>query len=130
MNTNAYLKSSAPIVLRVGVSAVLLWFGFQQLLHTDVWTGYVPAWVISFSSLSATTLVYVNGFFEIVFGALLLCGFFTRAVAFLLALHMIDITFTVGYSSIGVRDFGLTAAVIAVFLYGADRMSADYLFKK
>jgi len=65
--------------------------------------------------LSAVTLVHLNGVFEIIFGTALLLGFFTQLSAFLLALHMLDITFTVGFDSIGVRDFGLSIATIVIF---------------
>lgn len=114
-------------VLRVGLSLVFLWFATQQFMHTQEWTSYIPQWVVDFSSIDATTLVHINGAFEFVFGAALLLGICTRMTALLLALHMADIALTVGYNSIGVRDFGLTIATFAIFLYGSDRYCIDRL---
>lgn len=124
------MKNFAPIILRIGLSLVFLWFGLQQFLHTSMWTGLVPNWIVSTSGFSAATLVHFNGAFEIVFGLCLFFGFFTQVTAFLLALHLLDIMFTVGYNDIGVRDFGLAMATIAIFLYGADAWCLDNFFAK
>ena len=120
----------APVVLRVGLSLVFLWFGSQQLLHTGAWTGLIPEWTLSLSGLNATTLVHFNGAFEIVFGICLLAGYFTRMSALLLALHLLGIIANVGYTPIGVRDFGLLMATIAVFLYGIDSWCFDKFLVK
>jgi len=119
------MKNYAPIVVRIGMSLVFLWFGAQQWLDVDAWSGLIPEWATSTSGLSAETFVYINGTFELIFGALLLLGLFTRVAAFLLSLHMIHITLTVGYNEIGVRDFGLSLATISVFLHGLDDWCLD-----
>ena len=124
------MKSLAPTVLRIGMAIVFLWFGTQQLLHTSAWIGLIPKSVMSISGLTAATLVHFNGAFEIVFGLCLLFGFFTRTTALLLALHILDITYVVGYNAVGVRDFGLSIATIALFLYGMDSVSLDAWFQK
>lgn len=121
------LKQLAPVVLRIGLALVFIWFGTQQLLDVKMWVGLVPDFVISISHVSATTLVHFNGAFEIVFGLALLVGISTRVTAFLLALHIIDIMFVVGYGPIGVRDFGLSVATVAIFLNGADFFTLDRL---
>ena len=38
---------------------------------------------------------------------------------------MVDITVMVGYNAIGVRDFGIVMATIAIVLYGSDILSLD-----
>ncbi len=130
MNTNNKPSTFPLAVLRVGMSLVFFWFGTQQFLHTQAWVSYIPQWVMDMSSLDALTLVRINGAFEIVFGVALLLGICTRITALLLALHMAEIAFTVGYTSIGVRDFGLTIATFAIFLYGADHYCLDRLINK
>lgn len=120
-----YLQPFAPVVLRIGMALVFLWFGFDQFIHTTAWVGYVPDYITSLSHLSTQTVVYMNGVFEIVFGTALLLGFYTRFAAFVLALHLLDITFVVGYDSIGVRDFGLTIATFAIWLFGRDFLTLD-----
>ncbi|MEY2664736.1 MAG: DoxX [Candidatus Parcubacteria bacterium] len=123
--TSIKLKSLAPTVLRIGVALVFLWFGTQQLTNTDQWLRLIPQFIVDFSGLSAATIVHISGVFEIIFGIALLIGFYTRTAALLLALHIIDITFIVGYGPTGVRDFGISIATIAVFLYGADYFTVD-----
>lgn len=122
-------KNTAPPVLRIGLALVFIWFGIQQLSDASVWLSYVPDFVVSISHVTVTTLVHFNGAFEVVFGLALLLGFFTRTTALLLALHMADIALIVGFTSIGVRDFGLTVATAAIFFYGADWLSIDRRFR-
>ena len=120
----------SPVILRVGLSLVFLWFGANQLMNTTAWIGYIPDSIVNISSLSAQTLVHINGVFEIIFGAMLFLGLFTRFAALLLALHMIDITFIVGLDATGIRDFGLSIATVAVWLNGMDFLTLDRFVKK
>jgi uncharacterized membrane protein YphA (DoxX/SURF4 family) len=122
----SFLESSAPIVLRIGMSAVILWFSSQQFLHADVWTAYVPDSAVAFAHVSATTLVYFNATFELFFGLALLFGYKTRLVALLLSLHLFDIMYVVGYGEIGVRDFGLAVATLVVSMNGSDPFCLSY----
>ena len=78
-----------PVVLRYSMAAVILWFGIQQFLHTETWTAYVPDSATALTHLSATTLVYINGTFEVLFGFLLVFGIQVRLTALLLALHLL-----------------------------------------
>lgn len=122
MNKFAYL---APIVLRIGMALVFLWFGYSQVSDQVQWVAYVPESIVNLSGLKVETLVLLNGLFELVFGAALLVGFWTRTAALLLALHMLEITYIVGFDATGVRDFGISIAAISVFLYGKDRFTLD-----
>ena len=128
MNTSDRMKSFAPVVLRVGLALVFLWFGTQQITNTAMWIRLIPQSIIDISGLTAATLVHFNGAFEIVFGLCLLFGFFTRTVTLLLALHILDITFVVGFNATGVRDFGLSIATITLFLLGPHSWSLDSWF--
>lgn len=120
----AKLAAYAPAVVRIGMSLVFLWFGSSQLGDMEAWLAWLPAWTASLP-VDGETLILLNGTFEVVFGALLLLGFLVRPVALLLALHMFQIAFMVGYGEIGVRDFGLAMAAASVFLYGPDRFTLD-----
>ena len=115
------LEKYAPSVLRIGMSLVILWFSSQQFLDAESWTIFVPERIVSLSGISALNLVYFNALFELVFGALLILGIQTRISALLLSLHLFQISFIVGYSSTGVRDFGLALATFVVFMNGKSR---------
>ena len=124
------LKLFAPAILRIGLALVFLWFGLNQIIKPADWVGYIPDWVANLSPFSVTTLVYLNGAFEIIFGTALFLGFFTRIAALLLFLHIADITLTVGLDAVGVRDFGLTVATLVIFLNGADFFTLDRFVKE
>jgi uncharacterized membrane protein YphA (DoxX/SURF4 family) len=55
----------------------------------------------------------------------LLAGFWTRLVSALLALHMLAITLDIGFTAVGVRDFGITIATAALALLGPDKWTVD-----
>lgn len=127
---NTTSKDIAPIVLRIGLSLVFLWFSYSQLTNPEMWTRLVPEYAVSLSGMTATTLVYANGIFELVFGLLLLAGLFVRVAALLLALHLVGIINSLGYGSMGVRDFGLCLATFAVFFFGNDKWCLGTRFAK
>lgn len=119
------MQPFAPAIVRWGMAMVFAWFGSQQLLHTADWTAFVPDAAAAWSPLSVETMVRMNGIFEIVFGALLALGLFTRPVAFLLTIHLFGIAGTLGYNAIAIRDFGLALATLSVFFFGADAYTID-----
>ncbi len=121
MKTNAY----APLVLRVALALVFLWFGAEQLLHAAQWTIWVPEWALALTGLSAETVVLVNGVAETALAVLLALGFFTRLAALLLALHTLLVAFDVGLTAIGMRDFGLAASALALALAAPDFATLD-----
>lgn len=103
----------STFILRIGLGIVILWFGVSQLLTPSEWVSWVPAWTGTFG-LTPLTVVYLNGVFETIFGALLLLGIYVRFAAILLFLHLVVIIIEIGMNSIGIRDFGLAAALLAL----------------
>ncbi|MBI2623654.1 MAG: DoxX family membrane protein [Candidatus Liptonbacteria bacterium] len=116
------LASYAPVVLRLALALVFLWFGTSQLTTPAAWTGFVPAWALNISGMGAATIVHVNGWFEVVASVLLGLGVAVRPVAFLLFMHLAGIAASLGMTELGVRDFGLSMATLAVALSGEDRL--------
>lgn len=129
MTKTERMQKCAPVILRIGLAIVFIWFGFSQIGNPGMWERLIPASVTGFTGLSATTMVLFNGSFEIVFGLCLLFGFFTRVVSLLLALHMIHITLVLvmgsGWNAISIRDLGLSFAAVALFLFGPHGWSID-----
>jgi len=115
-------------VLRIGMSLVFFYFGFQQLIDTDNWTGFVPSGL--FSGVPVETVVVVNGFLELGLGAFLILGLFTRTVSIILSMHLFAISLSLGLTPLGIRDFGLAVATLAVFFNGADWLSIDAKMNK
>lgn len=128
MNTN--LARFAPLVLRLGLTALFLWFGFSQVTDPAGWLSWVPPWATGLSWISSQTLILLNGGFEIVLGLALAAGFYTRWAALFLSLHLFFIAYEIGYNDIGVRDFSLAISTLAVFFFGADEFTLDHSMRK
>lgn len=110
-------------VLRFGLAAMFMWFGFSQLFDSLSWVSYVPSWASNLLNIPPALIVLANGSFEVIGGILIASGFLVRWVALFLAAHLAVITIEIGMTAIGVRDFGLTCATLALaFLYPLKRV--------
>ena len=117
-------RDFAPFALRIGMALVVLWFGVSQVIDPSAWTGFLPSWLPSLG-MTPQTHIIINGAVEIIVSLALLAGFWTRIAAIIAAVHMYAVTVAVGYSAVGVRDFGLFMGLVAVALYGADYLTFD-----
>lgn len=107
-------------ILRLGLAVVFLWFGMSQLIDGINWVSWVPEWAVNLLHIPPAMIVLANGLFEVGAGSLLALNIWTRWVALVLALHLLVITIEIGATAVGVRDFGLTMATLAlVFLTGS-----------
>ncbi len=118
------IKVYGPILTRIGIGIVFLWFGINQLINPEDFLSYLPEFL--FAMDSAKMILLVNGIFEIVLSTFLLIGLFVRPVSLLLSIHLLAIVISLGYNDIAVRDFGLMIVTFATFLGGADKWSLDY----
>lgn len=133
-------KEYAPVLVRLALALVFLWFGLNQLLDPGSFFGYIPQWIYPHSAsmvhehslqgihalpLTPHIIVMGNGVFETVFGVLLLLGLFTRVSSLLLSAHLLLIAFSFGYNDLFVRDFGLALATLSVFFNGPDKWCLD-----
>ena len=121
------LRQASPAVLRIALALVFLAFGLWQLRDPASVVGWLPA-EASMIPIPGATLGLLNGAFEVLFGALLVLGVYTRLSALLLGLHLAGITLTIGFTQVGIRDFGLAFATLAVALYGPDAYGVDARF--
>lgn len=113
------------LVIRIGLAGVLLWFGAQQLVDSVNWIGYVPEYATALSGFDARAIVFANGSVEIVSGLLLLVGFLTRIVAFVMFVHLATIALSLGVNELGVRDWGLAAAFLGLVFTGGGALALD-----
>ncbi len=123
------MRKYAPAVVRIALSLVFLYFGISQLIRPETFTGWLPAWT-AFIPVQARTLVVLNGAFEVIAGSALLIGIYTRIASLLLGLHLLGITMSIGFTEIGVRDFGLAFATLAIALQGKDILCLETFIKK
>jgi uncharacterized membrane protein YphA (DoxX/SURF4 family) len=111
-----YGEAASFLVVRIGLSIVFLYFGISQLRNPEAFIGWLPK-EVSLLPFEPRTFVVLNGGFETFFGTLLLIGLYTRIAALLLGMHLLGITFTIGWTEIGVRDLGLALATISISLW-------------
>jgi uncharacterized membrane protein YphA (DoxX/SURF4 family) len=138
-------KAYAAIVLRIGMSLVFLWFGFNQLINPESFLGYLPQWIIPHSAYIihehaiqilhnlpsvAHLIIMGNGIFETAFGLLLILGIYVRISALLLSMHMLFIMTMLGYNDIAVRDFGILVASATIFLNGNDKFCIENMLRR
>ena len=119
------MKKYAPVILRIGIAFVFIWFGANELLNSPMWVGFIPAWAVSMSGLTALTVVKLNGLLELLLALFLAFGIWIRPVALILSIHLLMIIGDVGLSAVGIRDVGLLFATISIFSQGADMYSYD-----
>jgi len=77
------------IIVRIAVSLIVLWFGITQLRNPEPWTRMVPSFLTSL--MGAKPFIIFNGSFEILFGLMLLLGFYARFAALILWVHILII---------------------------------------
>ena len=134
-------KKYSAAIIRVGVAFVLLWFGINQLVNPESFLGYIPQWLYPHDAQmqhghpmqlmhnipvpSVHTVLMGNGIFETTAGILLLIGLFTRVTAFIAALHLLVIAFSLGYNDIAIRDIGLAIMAASLVFSGAGPLSLD-----
>lgn len=118
------LRMVAPVMVRVAVSLVFLWFGTNQLINPYNFVGYLPGALIL--NPHAASFVLANGVFEIIAGLLLIIGVWTRWAALLLSVHLLGIALSVGYGETMIRDLGLALATGSVFFRGDDTWCLQY----
>lgn len=108
-------SDTGRLILRLGMAAVFLFFGFSQLFNGLQWVSIVPPWAVNLFHLPPAMIVLGNGIFEVVLAILLIIGHWIRWVALLLALHLLVIASGFGLSPTGARDFGLSVATFSLF---------------
>jgi uncharacterized membrane protein YphA (DoxX/SURF4 family) len=129
MNMESVLDRYSTLVLRFGLVTLFLWFGSSQVMNPSEWVSWVPEWVPSLLNIDATTIVMLNGGFEMIGGFLLLLGLFVRWAALLLFLHLLLIAYEVGYNDIGIRDFALALSTLALGLRKSDEWTIESRYK-
>jgi len=101
-------------VLRIGVGITVLWIGIMIVQEPLSWAGYMDPWVINLIPFPLETMMLMAGIFDILLGVLLLVNVMTKAVGYIVALHMLGILIAGGINDITVRDIAILFAGLAL----------------
>ena len=115
-------------VARLGIGAVFLWFGIDKFVHVSNWIGWVPEWMVPLIPLSLTSFMYLQGFIEALCGTLLLIGYQVRLASMIAIITLLGVELAMigtGQTETMLRDAGLLAASVSLFLTGSDCLSID-----
>ncbi len=106
----------APLAARVLLGLVLGWFGYHELVHPALWTGYVP--VLSPGSSVALLAVLAHGWVLLMLTVALMAGIATRLAAGIAAITLLEIVVwlaaTAGLSDLVLRDLGVLGLAICL----------------
>ena len=113
------------LILRIGLAALFLWFGFSQLIDGLSWVSWVPEWAVNLLHIPPAMIVLLNGAFEVVAGSLLALNIWTRWAALALGLHLVVLVIEIGLNEIGLRDFAIMMATFALVFLDENRAAVS-----
>ena len=114
------LAEKYPLVMRVFLGFVLLWFGVNEILDPRYWSGYVPLLVANFLPFNINLFVQMHGVVLALLALSLFFKFYIRYTGIItlgVLLSIIGGLITIdGFSEIVVRDIGLFGLALAIWL--------------
>ncbi|MBI2624853.1 MAG: DoxX family membrane protein [Candidatus Nealsonbacteria bacterium] len=110
------MKTASFHILRVGTAITFLWIGILILKDPQLWGGFIQSWVSDLLPISTGNIALGAAFFDIFVGVLLLVDYFAWLAALLGAIHIFLVLFVSGINAITIRDIGLLAAAVALFI--------------
>ncbi len=126
-------RPAAPLVLRVVFGGLFIWHGIDKFdTGIEMVEGAFRGWGVPAPALTAPSTAVV----EVVAGAALVVGFFTRIAAMLLGVvvvgAMLYVTADLGIISSepmpgAERDLAYLAGIVALIVIGPGRLSLDLL---
>jgi hypothetical protein len=84
-----------------------------MFLEPAAWIPFIPHWVGAI--VNPQIFLIIHSVFELVLGALLLCGWFLPGASLLVFLDFVSILVFYGVDDLTFRDFGLAMAALALF---------------
>lgn len=122
-------KKYVSLLLRLGLGVIFFWFGLTKFTNIESWYSFIPPWLESLLPISVNIFLYSQGVIETLIGLLLILGIYVRKSAFLAALILITIIFTLGFNDLALRDFGLLMISICLMMLGEGEVSLLNYFK-
>ena len=124
------LLANAPLdlgifIIRVITGGIIIFFGLEVLNQEQI-NGYTE-WLTDVGMPIPRIMAYVGKLSELVFGAFLILGFYTRLSCIPLMITMSVVTFLMLDGSITSSSFYLLLLFACFFFYGGGTVSLDHL---
>ena len=110
------MRNASFHILRVGLAITFLWIGILIFKNPEAWGGYLEPWAVGLLPVPLNEAMIGTAILDIAIGALLLADIFTWLAAFIGAIHLVIVLTVSGITDITVRDIGLLAGLIAIFI--------------
>lgn len=110
------MKEYGYHIVRVGLAITFLWIGILILRDPESWGAMVQPWVLKLMPLPIKEIMLSTAVLDMVIGFFLLIDVFTWLLALIGALHLVTVLAVTGINAITVRDIGLLAGLLALFV--------------
>lgn len=113
-----YMKKISLHILRIGLGITFVWLGILIWVHPAAWGSFIQPWANALLPTDIETFMRGAALFDMLIGAWLIIGVFVWIPAALATLHIFGVllTTTQNLQTIIVRDIGLFASSLALFL--------------
>ena len=110
-----------PLVMRIFLGFVLLWFGVSEIFDPKYFSGYIPQIIAGAFPQSVLVLVQIHGVTLFLLSLCLFFRFHLRYSGILILLILLSIILGLisisGFNEIVVRDIGLFGLALSIWLY-------------
>lgn len=113
-------------ILRVGLAITFLWIGILIFKEPGAWGSYIQPWAVKLLPLPINDMMIGTAFLDVIIGFLLLIDSLVWIAALLGTIHLIIVIICSGITEIIVRDIGILAGVVALFV---DSLPKDLMEK-
>lgn len=103
-------------ILRVGMAVTFLWIGVLILKNPVAWSGYIEGWVLDLLPTTPEKVMIAIAIQDIAIGAFLLIDMFTWVAAAAAVFHLATVLIVSGINDVTIRDIGLLAGSLALFV--------------
>ena len=103
-------------ILRVGCGITFFWIAVLIIKNPMAWGFLMQKWAVDLLPFGVVSFMYGVALFDLILGFLLLTENFIWLMGLLGAFHFIGIFITIGITDVTIRDIGLMAALLVLFL--------------
>jgi uncharacterized membrane protein YphA (DoxX/SURF4 family) len=121
------MNKKAFNILRFGLGITFIWIGVLIIKDPSAWAGYVKPWVLQYMSGSVESMMVQTGYWDILFGVLMLIPRTVWIGAIFGAMHLVVVLVASGVTEVTVRDIGLLFACTALFIEAMPSWISDRL---